>query len=188
MALITRPVKESDMRTMVRKYARESVIWGELEKQLGEDHDLSRVISEKRSEAEKLTAETTRLAGLRDKVLAEQSDLIAAGKATAAKAIAAAQAKAAEVKREMEVEAAALAEKHAEADRLTHLAQKRADDTAEVRATLKQDEQALTKRAVALDAREAGIASKEEALLRMKDMYEAELSRIREFAKGVKVA
>ena len=177
-----------EVRGYVRQKAKEAEAWGALEKQLSQFPDLDKAIAHKRHEVEVLETDVAKVKAGRDGVLAEQAKILADGRAEVERIKSDAKNEASRAKERSDNAIAALASNADKAAARAEIVDKQISATREALSNAQNEEQALVKREVALAAREAAFVAKEVDLADTKSRYEAELARIQDFAKGVRVA
>jgi len=177
-----------EVRGYVRQKAKEAEAWGALESQLSQFPDLDKAITDKNRELEKLGVEVTTLAGKRDSVQGEYDLIILNGRKEVEELKADVKTEASEAKKRADDRIAALEAERASVANDAKIAADQRRESSDILKATKDDAAAMTKREVALSAREAGVAKREDAAAATVAKYEAELTRIREFANGVSVA
>lgn len=177
-----------EVRGYVRQKAKEAEAWGALEKQLSQFHDLEKAVAYKQREVEALEADVAKVKAGRDGVLAEQAKILAGGRAEVERMKSDAKNEAYRAQERSDNALAALASDLDKAAAGAKIVDKQASDTREAITNAQNSEKAIVKREVAMSAREAAFAAKEADLAETKGRYEAELARIQDFAKGVRVA
>jgi len=177
-----------EVRGYVRQKAKEAEAWGALEKQLSQFPDLDKALADKRRGLEKLDAEVATLAGKRDSVQAGYDLIISNGRKEVEELKSDVKTQASQAKKRADDDIATLAKERASVANDANIASDQRRESADILKSAKDDAAAMTKREVALSAREAGVAKREDDAAATVAKYEAELARIRDFAKGVNVA